>query len=1622
MQQAEKALNPAAETRQRQPAAGRTDAHATFADKRPEASAQDELLQLIAQSPRVDALGAMNESIQDSPRMVAQRRQLSGIFGGGAQQAPLQGRLGTLQRKEPDEEELRMKAAPAAPNRIGLPDGLKSGIESLSGMPMDHVRVHYNSSQPAQLNALAYAQGSDIHLGPGQEQHLPHEAWHVVQQAQGRVRPTTQMKDAVPVNDDQGLEREADVMGAKAASVQLEADTKPRPTPSRPGLRQGGSGSSIQRKDAKTKAKDRKIDLGEKAILGSKDKALVAPRGASLADDPEFEKRAVEFEKRLGHFCFNHPRANQAAGRLCAPILGYIKAKLARIEGDKAKRAEERRLYTALAGQATYAGAVAKSDKSADDETDLRGLVGPITAVIDSGNLRERLNLVDQFMRILGADFAAAHGDKYAEFRAIAEEAKLDLEALDERNKTLADKHPTERSLADHAPKDSALVERDTIRVITSDPRPFSDMCARDMRTAPLSERESQHQKIGKPKDKLKFTEGAKQFAINEAHGWVEQMRTLSLPLKAGPSGHTQVFMEANRFLGAAVSPFDIRLASIGHLLPINAHSLVEILDVAQHHGCPYEPGPLMYRQLLPMSTQELRVVGGGRFPDEKTDEELRRNVSAEQRANIPELNDLELAKHKQAQEARMAGALAEMGVEKGAGGRVSEVLKAKDGKGAQTRGAIERVLRNPIKTYVQREALNTADKSAISTEKADIEAAKKKIDEALGALGVKNLGKYPDAYERCVKHLQNSTLTTNLPTTALFSVLRGGYLNRAERTQGTADSNKIFNPDYGYPDYAYTRDQAERRLHHLPPMHPHFVPEDMQEAYDEVLESRIKGTKSEHAKGVYKKEEQGPVIKVTSETGEESYPLEDPRRPATEVFRGREYLKAVDEPSEPLSLPGDRPHSAALNPLGYRSGGAPSVAYGKSSLVWKHEVNKRSTYTGMDSKDYMVEGKALSRGGPPTGLNVRGVASFDHMARVLIHCDPGTLRAIVYKALDLQKDGVKAPAMHACGAALSYIEGQIFGQIDLSRDVEKIIIDEDDLDLWEEGLLKTDTIKTVAPKPKAETKRDLLAWAASLGVPIQFIRSGRNKADASGAGPHLTDVAEQWEGVVESTLTDMQARRWHAAAGALFAIAHGAEPTVKGGTWGTYKGVGLGRLKALRDRAEQMCKAREKQGPNVDKKKLLDGVAGLAHEAITEYLINASAVDHDYRADLQRLALQVVYWLGKCIVGILPHTVEETQSQEELGTREKASRRGPRPDGKPQVVVESSVSDQNSSSKKKGPTNPSSSIPSRLKPKEKQLNEQFAAPRGDRNLDVFDTGGGGDCGIHAVLGEFDGGTGQMRHANPDAMRVQLAEAIRAREDVHPAYYDLIADLLRQIYLKVIAGEALTTDENTAWREFRAIEGIEQRLHELLEAENQRYQRLGVERGRIAQAYLEGIAGESATFEPLRQFLVQEVLRSGAKSDAEARAVIGRANAGPARSAQLRALPYVYLRGLVEANLDGLARAGAEVPALQKLIESQRQYGHNVNAAVATFRPLVVEHAEQFLAAYSRCVLVPGYYLRDRDVMLLADIYGRQAVLYRQHDEHPGQYQVISGNPDAENAVHVFHSGAHYEHATLNGR
>lgn len=94
-------------------------------------------------------------------------------------------------------------------NKTGIPDAMKEEAEQRSGFDLDEVRVHYNSTEPDRLGALAYTKGTEVFLRPGQEENLPHELWHVVQQMQGKVKQTGQI-DGKPVNFNETLEKEAD--------------------------------------------------------------------------------------------------------------------------------------------------------------------------------------------------------------------------------------------------------------------------------------------------------------------------------------------------------------------------------------------------------------------------------------------------------------------------------------------------------------------------------------------------------------------------------------------------------------------------------------------------------------------------------------------------------------------------------------------------------------------------------------------------------------------------------------------------------------------------------------------------------------------------------------------------------------------------------------------------------------------------------------------------------------------------------------------------------------------------------------------------------------------------------------------------------------------------------------------------------------------------------------------------------------------------------------------------------------------------------------------------------------------------------------------------------------------
>ena len=198
----------------------------SFVDNRPEAVQLGKLQEMADESPQARKTAQLQVMMDNSPQVVAPRQQLNRMSGE------------TMQRQDALEGE-----QPRQGNRTGLPDDLETGIENLSGMPLDNVTVHYNSSKPAQLQALAYTQGTNIHVAPGQEQHLAHEAWHVVQQSQRRVKPTMALKGA-SVNDDPGLEKEADVMGQRAAQQNVRSSEERNTWSERSGVAET---ASIQR-------------------------------------------------------------------------------------------------------------------------------------------------------------------------------------------------------------------------------------------------------------------------------------------------------------------------------------------------------------------------------------------------------------------------------------------------------------------------------------------------------------------------------------------------------------------------------------------------------------------------------------------------------------------------------------------------------------------------------------------------------------------------------------------------------------------------------------------------------------------------------------------------------------------------------------------------------------------------------------------------------------------------------------------------------------------------------------------------------------------------------------------------------------------------------------------------------------------------------------------------------------------------------------------------------------------------------------------------------------------------------------------------------------------------------
>lgn len=143
-----------------------------------------------------------------------------------------------LRSQQSDKDEpssLQHRAVVSSGGRT-IPAPLRTQMESALNANFANVRIH-EGNHVASVGAIAYTQGNHVHFAPGQfdpgtragKALLGHELGHVVQQRQGRVKPTTQI-NGLPVNDQPALEHEADVLGQKAAQMKTPATLQKQET------------------------------------------------------------------------------------------------------------------------------------------------------------------------------------------------------------------------------------------------------------------------------------------------------------------------------------------------------------------------------------------------------------------------------------------------------------------------------------------------------------------------------------------------------------------------------------------------------------------------------------------------------------------------------------------------------------------------------------------------------------------------------------------------------------------------------------------------------------------------------------------------------------------------------------------------------------------------------------------------------------------------------------------------------------------------------------------------------------------------------------------------------------------------------------------------------------------------------------------------------------------------------------------------------------------------------------------------------------------------------------------------------------------------------------------------
>ena len=536
---------------------------------------------------------------------------------------------------------------------VGLPAPLLSGIASLAGLDLSDVRVHRASAAPARLGALAYARGDEIHLAPGQAQHLPHEAWHIVQQRQGRVAPTWQAK-GLALNHDPALEHEADRMGAVAQARGAAVPTMkglPAVYGLPPGLARGQRAALpvAQCAYASLNAFNQaRVDADSARVYADKAGQFEELLGARLSEAAEpmvVVNALLDKVKQVVNAWADHTGqaklqvygqefkfdgGDQYFGAFMLSGAAIKKVFDSRDTFGKAQPARKKLkvVYNAVRNNNLAKWLKVASDELAERQAALAGarVQAPITVVRTQGAFNALIPLVGHVVEDITPGFAAqsglavalANSGRHAEVQQASVNDKEWVPFVGGPARRVHVSAPNKFSAisrgtpAEVAPVDVANRDRlynqnegvDYAQQNTVRNRDLPNLTADEIRLLRLRQtgvdpghinRGAKRAFKANADDKLSWEQGRDAIAVL-LNSPVDQAAALSgARLEAGVSGSTGMMFAAakNLGLGSPLMLQRLRLAMLGWMLPNHDHSFYEIMRAAEIQGVPFDTDPL---------------------------------------------------------------------------------------------------------------------------------------------------------------------------------------------------------------------------------------------------------------------------------------------------------------------------------------------------------------------------------------------------------------------------------------------------------------------------------------------------------------------------------------------------------------------------------------------------------------------------------------------------------------------------------------------------------------------------------------------------------------------------------------------------------------------------------------------------------------------------------------------------------------------------------------------------------------------------------------------------------------------------------------------------------------------